>query len=177
MVKTIDFIIKVNTRVAEAVGFIYLSYLHRIFNDLLKMYGIYSNAISQAVRAVQRNDHVLKTMRALRKDILRLVQTYIERSAELQVFNEHFLPRLLGLAEDFRGNDPNARDAEVLMLFATMFKRLGMGLSGFLEPVLFNLCDATLGMIKNDYLSFPDFRDGLFALVGSVIKHCLQGLL
>ena len=46
VIKTIDFIIKVNTRVAEAVGFIYLSYLYRIFNDLLKMYGIYSNSIS-----------------------------------------------------------------------------------------------------------------------------------
>ena len=31
VLKTIDFIIKVNTKVAEAVGFIYLSYLRRIF--------------------------------------------------------------------------------------------------------------------------------------------------
>jgi hypothetical protein len=59
--------------VAEAVGYIYLSYLHRIFNDLLRMYGIYSNSISQAVVSIQRNDHALKTMRALRKDILRLI--------------------------------------------------------------------------------------------------------
>lgn len=177
IIKTIDFIIKVNTRVAEAVGFIYLSYLHRIFNDLLKMYGIYSNSISQHVQVVARNDHALKTMRALRKDILRLVQTYIERSTELQIFNEHFLPRLLGLVEDFRLNDPSARDPEVLMLFATMFRRLGLGLNGYLEQILLNLCDSALEMIKNDYLSAPDFRDGLFRLVESIIKHCLSGLL
>ena len=42
MLKTVDFILKVNTRVAESVGFIYLSYLRRIFGDLLKLYGLYS---------------------------------------------------------------------------------------------------------------------------------------
>ena len=42
VIKSIDFIIKVNTRVAESVGFMYLSYLRRIFSDLLKMYGLYS---------------------------------------------------------------------------------------------------------------------------------------
>ena len=42
IIKNLDFIIKVNTRVAESVGFMYLSYLRRIFNDLLKMYGLYS---------------------------------------------------------------------------------------------------------------------------------------
>jgi hypothetical protein len=42
ILKTIDFTIKVNTRVAESVGYIYLAYLRKIFNDLLKMYGLYS---------------------------------------------------------------------------------------------------------------------------------------
>jgi len=42
VLKQLDYILKVNTKVAEAVGFIYLSYLRRIFNDLLRMYGLYS---------------------------------------------------------------------------------------------------------------------------------------
>jgi len=42
ILKGIDFIIKVNTKVAESVGFMYLAYLTKIFNDLLKMYGLYS---------------------------------------------------------------------------------------------------------------------------------------
>ena len=46
VIKSIDFIIKVNTRVAESVGFMYLAYLRRIFTDLLKMYGLYSQCIS-----------------------------------------------------------------------------------------------------------------------------------
>lgn len=42
IIKSLDFIIKVNTRVAESVGFMYLAYLRKIFHDLLKMYGLYS---------------------------------------------------------------------------------------------------------------------------------------
>lgn len=38
----IDFIIKINHRIAESVGYMYLSYLRMIFNDLLKIYGLYS---------------------------------------------------------------------------------------------------------------------------------------
>lgn len=42
IIRGLDFIIKVNTRVAESVGFMYITYLQRIFRDLLKMYGLYS---------------------------------------------------------------------------------------------------------------------------------------
>jgi hypothetical protein len=53
IIKTLDFIIKVNTRVAESVGFMYVSYLNKIFGDLLKMYGLYSQCISNSVKTRQ----------------------------------------------------------------------------------------------------------------------------
>ena len=143
ILKTVDFIIKVNTRVAEAVGFIYLSYLRRIFNDLLKMYGLYSQCISNSVR-FRQNEHMIKPMKTVRRDILRLIQTYIDRSNEFTIFNQEFLPTLQSLVEDYQQNYPNARDPEVLMLFATMLKKMGDALSGFLQQILFNLCETTL---------------------------------
>ena len=72
VIKTLDFIIKVNTKVAESVGFMYLSYLRRIFNDLLKMYRLYSECISNSVRTKQ-NEHMIKPMKTVRRDILRLI--------------------------------------------------------------------------------------------------------
>ncbi len=72
ILKSVDFIIKVNTRVAEAVGYIYLSYLHRIFHDLIKMYRLYSQCISNAVQ-LKSNDHMVKPMKTVRRDILRLI--------------------------------------------------------------------------------------------------------
>lgn len=42
VIKSLDYIFKVNQRIAESVGYIYLSYLKRIFHDLLKVYSLYS---------------------------------------------------------------------------------------------------------------------------------------
>jgi hypothetical protein len=72
VIRGIDFIIKVNTRVAESVGFMYIAYLQMIFSDLLKMYGLYSKCISDSVKH-RTNEHMLKPMKTLRRDILKLI--------------------------------------------------------------------------------------------------------
>jgi len=62
------------------------------------------------------------------------------------------------------------------MLFATMFKRMGEMLSGFLSHILMNLCESTLMMIKDDFISYPEFRESFFTLVEKIVKHCTGGL-
>lgn len=49
-------------------------------------------------------------------------------------------------------------------------------MTGFLQQILFSLCDSTLEMIKDDYISFPEFREGLFKLVENIVKFCTGGL-
>lgn len=57
------------------------------------MYGLYSQCISNSVKFKQ-NEHMVKPMKTVRRDILRLIQTYIERSTELTIFTQEFLPTL-----------------------------------------------------------------------------------
>ena len=47
--KSIHKVIKYNQRVAESVGPAYLTYLETIFNDLIKLYRLYSDCISRLV--------------------------------------------------------------------------------------------------------------------------------
>ena len=75
---------------------------------------------------------MIKPMKLVRRDILRLIQAYIERANEFTTFNVEFLPTLKNLVDDYQVSDPNSRDPEVLMLFATMLKKMGDMLSGFL---------------------------------------------
>jgi exportin-1 len=102
----------------------YLVYLSRIFQDLLRMYRLYSQCISQSVK-MRQQESITKQMKAVRRDILRLIQTYISRQNEVTIFGQQFLPTLQGLVEDYQLSDPNARDPEVMMLFATMLERMG----------------------------------------------------
>jgi exportin-1 len=93
VIRNVDFIIKVNTRVAEAVGYMYLAYLQKIFADLLKMYGLYSQCISQSVK-MRQQESITKQMKAVRRDILRLIQTYISKSSDMTIFCQQFLAPL-----------------------------------------------------------------------------------
>jgi len=61
------------------------------------------------------------------------------------------------------------------MLFATIIKKD----SSFFDPqslkvVLDSLIKSTLEMIKDDFISFPEFREGFFRLVNNVISYCTE---
>ena len=58
-----------------------------------------------------------------------------------------------------------ARDPEVLLLFATIIKRTGESLAGSLQDIIVNLVESTLNIIRNDFISYPEFREGCFILV------------
>lgn len=70
VIKQLDHIIKINQRVASSVGRLYISYLQTIFNELITVYNIYSQCISDNLES---NDSRIKPMKALRRDILRLI--------------------------------------------------------------------------------------------------------
>ena len=73
-IKAIDNVVKINQRVAEATGYIYLNYLKNIFGDLLKIYNLYSQQISTlVVNQNAGNIPMFKPMKAVRRDILKLI--------------------------------------------------------------------------------------------------------
>ena len=63
-----------------------------------------------------------------------------------------------------------------MMLFATMIKKLGPNLADYLFHIVVNLVESTLNMIKDDYISQPEFREGCFKLVQMIVKYCTEGL-
>jgi exportin-1 len=175
-IKQIDLIIKVNTRVAESVGASYFNYLKLIFEDIIKIYKVYSDCITKATsQAGHYPDYIIKPMKAVRRDCLRLIQAYLEKETNFQQFSQQMLPTLQALVSDYSLACPEARDPEVLMMFSTLFKRMGELLASFLNEVLFGLCVSTLQMIQHDIVSHPEFRHCFFKLMQNIVKHCSQG--
>lgn len=102
IIKSIDFMIKVNQKVAQSVGQTYLAYLQQIFTDLIKIYKLYSECISNLVNNGNGQDFMIKPMKAVRRDILRLIQIYIEKEENFEFFNQHFLPSLQTMVQDYQ---------------------------------------------------------------------------
>jgi hypothetical protein len=71
----------------------YVAYLGRIFPDLLKIYGLYSQCISTSFTNKQ-NEHMIKPMKTVRRDILRLISSYVLKATDFTYFNNEFLPTL-----------------------------------------------------------------------------------
>lgn len=164
---------------AESTGFIYLNYLKNIFQDLLRIYNVYSQCVSETIKNnLKQNMVQIKPMKQVRRDILKLIQTYIlkETDSSYTVFYQQFLPSLKMLIDDYRQNVPDARDPEVLHLFSTIIKRMGGQLMSELPVIYEGLCVSTLEVVQNEFQLYTDFREGFFTLVMNIVKHCTQGL-
>lgn len=49
-------------------------------------------------------------MKAVRRDILRLFQTFVEKSEDTPLIINEFLPQFSALIDDYNNNHPDARD-------------------------------------------------------------------
>mmetsp|Transcript_28813 Transcript_28813/g.38431 ORF Transcript_28813/g.38431 Transcript_28813/m.38431 type:complete len:97 (-) Transcript_28813:1239-1529(-) len=96
---------------------------------------------------------MIKPMKAVRRDILKLIQTYIlkEQDKSFTVFYQQFLPQLKLLIDDYKANTHDARDPEVLHLFSTMIKHMGEQLQTELPVIYEGLCAPTLEVVKDDF--------------------------
>lgn len=69
----------------------------------------------------------VRQLRTVKKEILKLMETYIKKAEDLESINNNFIPPLLdAILGDYTQNVPAARDAEVLNVMAAIVARLGV---------------------------------------------------
>ena len=64
-------------------------------------------------------------MRTIKREILKLIDTYVETADDLDMVNANIVPALMdAILVDYNRNVPDARDAEVLNVMTTIITRL-----------------------------------------------------
>merc|ERR1719254_231272 len=97
---------------------------------------------------------VVRLMRNVKRDTLRLVQTFVDVSAQepnigAEQLALKFVPPLLEpVLADYKSNLPQARDAEVLDLLATLAARLSDSISQEVTKIFDMVFECTCDMIK-----------------------------
>jgi exportin-1 len=67
----------------------------------------------------------VRGLRTIKKEILKLVDIYIQKSEDLETINEKISPPLLdAILSDYGQNVPDARDAEVLNVVCSLVSKL-----------------------------------------------------
>lgn len=77
----------------------------------------------------------VRQLRTIKKEILKLMETFIRKAEDLETVNSNFMPPLLdAILGDYNRNVPAARDAEVLNVMATIITRLGVSVFSMNSP-------------------------------------------
>lgn len=67
----------------------------------------------------------VRGLRTIKKEILKLIDTYVQKADDVQMVNERFVPALLdAVLVDYSRILPDARDAEVLNVMSTIITKL-----------------------------------------------------
>lgn len=67
----------------------------------------------------------VRGMRTIKKEILKLIDTYVQRADDLEMVNTKIVPALLdAVLVDYNQNVPDARDPEVLDVMTTIITKL-----------------------------------------------------
>lgn len=121
---------------------------------------------------------LVRALRLVKKDILRLVQGYVQVCSDPGVFVNNFIPVLLdAILSDYRQNIEQARDAEVLSLTAEIVSRFGALMTDKVAPILDAVFECTLNMINKDFVEYPEHRVNFFALLGAINGSCFPALM
>ncbi|XP_058803182.1 exportin-1 [Phymastichus coffea] len=181
-VKQLASILKTNVRACKALGHPYVIQLGRIYLDMLNVYKVMSENISAAITVngeMVMKQPLIKSMRVVKKETLKLIADWINRSTDHQMVLENFIPHLLDavLMDYQKTNIACAREPEVLSAMSTIVNKLEGHITSEVPKIFDAVFKCTLDMINKDFEEFPEHRTNFFLLLQAVNVHCFPACL
>lgn len=225
MIKIVGNIMKTNVAACGSIGSYFYPQIGRIYFDMLTMYRASSQLIDEAVQREGKHGDILQQssvltivgniatkmpkvrgLRTIKKEILKLINTYVEKADDLDMIHNNIVPKLLeAVLIDYKNNVPDAREAEVLNVMTTIINKLHVRwrpnlsrfmvghdysridiriadlLQSLMEDQIINIMDSvfecTLDMINKDFSEYPEHRVEFFKLLRTINLRCFPALL
>ena len=118
----------------------------------------------------------VRGLRTIKKEILKLIETYVEKADDLEMVRANIVPALLeAVLLDYQRNVPGARDAEVLKVMSTIITKLSALMEDQVPQIMESVFECTLEMINKDFSEFPEHRVEFFGLLRAINLHCFPG--
>ena len=158
-VKQLGSILKTNVRACKALGHPFVMQLGGIYLDMLNVYKVMSENISTAVSLngeVVTRQPLIKSMRVVKKETLKLISFWVERSNDSNMVMENFIPPLLDavLLDYQRCTVPSAREPEVLSTLTVIVNKLKSNITPQIPKIFDAVFECTLNMINKVSLTF-----------------------
>ena len=118
----------------------------------------------------------IRGLRTVKKEILKLIDTYVQKADDPEMVNSNIVPPLLdAVLVDYNRNVPDARDAEVLNVMSTIISKLHSLMEDKIPIIMENVFECTLDMINKDFSEYPEHRVEFFKLLRAINLNCFPG--
>uniref|UniRef100_A0A183V631 CRM1_C domain-containing protein n=1 Tax=Toxocara canis TaxID=6265 RepID=A0A183V631_TOXCA len=178
LVKNIANILRTNVAACRSIGSPFICQLSKIYLDMANVYKVTSGNISRAV--VENGEEVLKqplikSMRAVKREILTLISTWVAKAEDTSVILESFVPPLFdAVLFDYQRNCPAAREPKVLSLLSIIVTQLHSSINCEVIRILDAVFTCTLEMINRDMEQYPEHRINFFKLLQALNHECFD---
>ncbi|KAH1105722.1 hypothetical protein J1N35_009490 [Gossypium stocksii] len=181
VIRTVLNILQTNTSVASSLGTYFLSQISLIFLDMLNVYRMYSELISSSIAEggpfASKTSYV-KLLRSVKRETLKLIETFLDKAEDQPQIGKQFVPPMMDpVLGDYARNLPDARESEVLSLFATIINKYKAAMIDDVPRIFEAVFQCTLEMITKNFEDYPEHRLKFFSLLRAIATHCFQALI
>ncbi|KAK9075280.1 hypothetical protein SSX86_003603 [Deinandra increscens subsp. villosa] len=181
VIRTVLNILQTNTSAATALGTHFLPQITLIFLDMLNVYKMYSELISSGIAEggpyASRTSYV-KLLRSVKRETLKLIETFLDKAEDQPQIGKQFVPPMMDpVLGDYARNLPDARESEVLSLFATIINKYKGAMIDDVPRIFEAVFQCTLEMITKNFEDYPEHRLKFFSLLRAIATHCFQALI
>ncbi|KAJ8771344.1 hypothetical protein K2173_026521 [Erythroxylum novogranatense] len=181
VIRTVLNILQTNTSVSSSLGTYFLSQISLVFLDMLNVYRMYSELISSSIAEggpyASRTSYV-KLLRSVKKETLKLIETFLDKAEDQPHIGKQFVPPMMDpVLGDYARNLPDARESEVLSLFATIINKYKATMIDDVPRIFEAVFQCTLEMITKNFEDYPEHRLKFFSLLRAIATHCFPALI
>ncbi|RVX01673.1 Protein EXPORTIN 1A [Vitis vinifera] len=181
VIRTVLNILQTNTSVATSLGTYFLSQITLIFLDMLNVYRMYSELISNSIAEggpfASKTSYV-KLLRSVKRETLKLIETFLDKAEDQPQIGKQFVPPMMDpVLGDYARNVPDARESEVLSLFATIINKYKGAMIEDVPRIFEASFQCTLEMITKNFEDYPEHRLKFFSLLRAIATHCFPALI
>ncbi|KAL2558892.1 Protein EXPORTIN 1A [Forsythia ovata] len=174
-------ILQTNTSVASSLGTYFLPQISVIFLDMLNVYRMYSELISTSIAQggpYASRTSIVKLLRSVKRETLKLIEAFLDKAEDQPHIGKQFVPPMMDpVLGDYARNLPDARESEVLSLFATIINKYKGAMIEDIPRIFEAIFQCTLKMITKNFEDYPEHRLKFFSLLRAIATHCFPALI
>ncbi|XP_021725803.1 protein EXPORTIN 1A-like isoform X2 [Chenopodium quinoa] len=174
-------ILQTNTSAATSLGTCFFQQISLIFLDMLNVYRMYSELISNTIAGggpFASKTSFVKLLRSVKRETLKLIETFLDKAEDQPHIGTQFVPPMMDpVLGDYARNLPDARESEVLSLFATIINKYKAAMTDDVPRIFEAVFQCTLEMITKNFEDYPEHRLKFFSLLRAIATHCFAALI